>query len=174
MNKITVFVSLFLFSLSTYGGTLNFKKDLDFKNKSTVYIQKNKIFYSNQELDKEKGYCQLTGLSSEGEGIKAGASLPVTQIVSQVEVKKISMKLGGGASKEFELLCELPEFPTQEKLRAIVLKNIQEDKEWTARYNEMGREEQAKALQIFMGRAANHILDEEFDFIMSGTAKLAF
>ncbi|MBV1872879.1 MAG: hypothetical protein KUG83_10065 [Gammaproteobacteria bacterium] len=174
MKKIAIFVSLFLFSLSTYGGALNFKKDLDFKNKSTVYIQRNGVLYSDKELDAEKGYCQLTALSSTGEGIKAGASLPVTQIVSQVEVKKISMKLGGGASKEFELLCEMPEFPTQEKLRAIVLKNIQEDKEWTARYNKMEREEQAKALQIFMARAANQILDEEFDFIMSATAQLEF
>ena len=174
MKKTALLFSLFLFSLSAYGGNLNFKKELNFKNNFTVFIQQSKTFRSSHELDENKGHCRLNAMSTGDSVIKPGTSLPVIQISSQLEVKKISMKFGGGATKEFELSCDMPEFPSQEKLRAIVLKNIQDDKEWTVRYNQMEPQKQAESLRIFMARAANEILDDEFDLIMSGVAKLEF
>jgi len=164
----------FLFSLPASAGNLNFKKALHFETKAEVFIQEGKTFRSRDELNMEKGRCVLKAKTSGDHVIKQGASLPVTQIISQVEVQKVTLKLGGGAVKEYELFCEIPEFPSQENLRAIVLKRIHEDKEWAQRYNQMDAQEQAESLRIFMGRAANQILDEEFDFIMSGIANLEF
>ncbi|MBL4607010.1 MAG: hypothetical protein JKY01_04185 [Pseudomonadales bacterium] len=177
--KKTALIFLFsltfsLFSLQTFAGNLTFKKNIDLENKSAVFIQNGKMFRSEQELDKEKGRCRLTAQSSGAKTIKKGTSLPVTRIISQVEVQKITIKLGGAASDEFELFCQIPEFPTQENLRGIVIKNIHEEKEWAQRYNQMKAEEKAESLRVFMARAANQILDEEFGFIMSGVAKLEF
>ena len=177
--KKNVLLFLFLplcsfFSLSVFAGELSFNKDLRFNNKVKVFIQQGKVFYSQNELDMEKGRCTLKSLSSGDHLIKQGASLVVTQVVSRVEVQQVILKLGGGATKEYELFCDIPEFPTQEKLRAIVLKKIHESKEWTQRYNQMEAREKGEALRMFMGRASNEILDEEFDFIMSGLAVLKF
>jgi|GEM_PF-1822115 len=173
--SLSFFLSLcFLFSLPASAGSLNFKKDLHFEAKAEVFIQEGKTYRSRSELNMEQGRCVLEAKTSGDHVIKQGASLPVTQIISQIEVQKVTLKLGGGAVKEYELFCEIPEFPSQENLRAIVLKRIHEDKEWTQRYNQMDDEEKAKSLRIFMGRAANQILDEEFDFIMSGIAYLEF
>lgn len=163
-----------LISLPAFAGSLIFKKDLHFENKAAVFIQGGKTFRSRNELNMEKGRCVLKTQSSGGSVIKQGTSLPVTQIISQVEIQEITLKLGGGVTKEYELFCEIPEFPSQESLRAIVLKKIHEDKEWTQRYNQMEAQQQAESLRIFMGRAANQILDEEFEFIMSGVANLEF
>lgn len=164
----------FLLSLHVSAGSLDFQKALHFENRADIFIQEGKTFRSRNELNRDKGRCVLKAQSSGDHVIKQGASLPVNKIISQVEEQKVTLKLGGGAVKEYELFCEIPEFPSQDSLRAIVLKRIHEDKEWTQRYNQMDPQEQAESLRIFMARAANQILDEEFDFIMSGIATLKF
>lgn len=174
MKKIVAFLFLFVCSTVALGGSLDFQREISFVGESQVYIQSGKIYRRFEEIDTSKGNCCLKAMFTGVENISNGASLAVEQIVSKLEIKQVTLKLGGTAQKRYELFCEIPEFPDQEKLRAIVLKKIHDDKEWTTRYNQMQSQEQANAIRVFMARAANQILDEEFDFIMTGVAQLNF
>lgn len=176
-NKILLTLSslCLLAAVNSYSATLELKKDIPFSNNGRfVYLQEGKVFNAKGELDLAKGRCEFISVTEQIKSIPGGSSLTVTRMNSQVEVKKLKVLLQGSDSLEYTMNCKIPEFPTQENLRGIVLKKISEDKAWTVKYNDLNKEEQAETLRRLMSRAANEILDEEFAVVLSGLGDLVF
>ena len=172
---LTLSALCLLSAMNAYSATLELKKDIPFNdNGRFVYLQEGKVFNAKGELDLAKGRCEFISVSGQIKSIAAGRSLKVTSMSTQVEVKKIKISLQGNDSLEYTMNCKIPEFPTQQNLRGIVLKKISEDKAWTAKYNDLKKEEQAETLRRLMSRAANEILDEEFEVVLSGLGNFVF
>jgi hypothetical protein len=176
MKKTTLHYLFWLsvFAAPVYAADLQIKKDIVFQNGDRVYVQGGKVAQKQTDLAADKGYCQIHNASITQQSIPAGAVLAVSGMMSEFEAKKITMTLQQGDGSGVTFLCEMPELPSMEKLSAIVLKDIFEDADWKQRYNQMAANEQAEAMKIFMARAANQLLDEEFALIMMGIAELKF
>lgn len=173
-TKIQYLLWLSVFAAPVYAADLQIKKDIIFQNSDRVYVQGGKLAQKQTDLAADKGYCQIHKESTTQQSISAGAALAVSGMTSEFEKKKLTMTLQQGDGSGVTFLCEMPELPSVEKLSAIVLKNIYEDADWKQRYNQMAPNEQAEAMKIFMARAANQLLDEEFALIVMGIAELKF
>lgn len=164
--------SLLGLALPASAADLLIKKDIAFEQAQQVFVQGGKIVSTQQALAANKGHCRIRKTPDAPARLTKDLILKITRMTSAFDQKQLSMALQNTDGSELTVSCAIPELPSVEQLSAIVLKKVFEDEDWKQRYNQMAAAEQAEAMKVFMARAANQMLDEEFALILMGVAEL--
>lgn len=161
-------------TLPVSAADLLIKKDIVFEKNDRVFVQGGKIMQEQSALVADKGHCQLQKAAGAAASLNHGLTLKINRMSSDFDKKQVALGLQNSDGSDLTLSCAIPELPSVEQLSAIVLKKVFEDEDWKQRYNQMAAAEQAEAMKVFMARAANQMLDEEFALILMGVAELKF